>query len=159
MTTNQVNAHPERTICGAPVEFYSIMFADLYDPEAIPGSWKKFWTQFPKEDMPQSTQAFGVVTPIEGTSGKLHYVAGVEVPADYKAPEGFEVVTVPAGRYLECKHQGPISNLAQSYGVAYGVEFPASGLEMREDQHLEVYDITLNPMDESYEMGIYIPVK
>lgn len=156
---NGTKTHPERLICGAPTDLYSIMISDLYDPTAIPNAWKKFWAEFPKNDMPEGSQAFGVVTPIDGTSGKLHYVAGVEVSAGYVAPEGFEITTIPAGDYLEVVHIGNIESLAPSYGEAYGVVFPSSGLEMREAPHIELYDSALNPMADDYEMGILIPVK
>ena len=161
MTTrnNGTKPHPERLICGAPTDLYSIMISDLYDPTAIPNAWKKFWSKFPKSDLPEGHQAFGVVTPIDGTSGKLHYVAGVEVSVGYVAPEGFELTTIPAGNYLEVVHVGNIESLAPSYGEAYGAVFPSSGLEMREAPHIELYNASLNPMADDYEMGILIPVK
>ena len=152
-------AHPQRTICGVSVDFYSIMFADLYDPTAIPGAWQKFWAQFPKKDLPMHNTAFGVSTPIAGSNGKLHYLAGVEVSADYVAPEGFEIGVIPEGNYLDAMHIGPISALAQSYGQAYAVVLPESGHEMREAAHLELYDAMLNPMADDFSMGILIPVR
>jgi predicted transcriptional regulator YdeE len=156
---NGVKAHTERLICGVPTELYSIMISDLYDPTAIPNAWKKFWSEFPKSNLPSNNLAFGVVTPIDGTSGKLHYVAGVEVSSDFVAPEGFVMTTVPSGNYLEVVHVGSIENLAPSYGEAYGVVFPQSALEMREAPHIELYNAMLNPMADDYEMGILIPVK
>ena len=87
------------------------------------------------------------------------YLAGVEVNADYVAPEGFEKRVVPDGNYLDVTHVGPITTLAQSYGEAYGVMLPQSGHEMREAVHLEKYDAMLNPMADDYTMGIWIPIK
>ena len=74
-------------------------------------------------------------------------------------PEGFELVVIPAGNYLEVTHEGPISNLAPSYGEAYGVVFPQSGADLRGGPHLELYDAMLNPNADDYKMGILIPVK
>ena len=159
VSSNGVHEHPARTICGIATELFSVMIPDLYDPMAIPTAWQKFWKQFPKKDLPVNNQAWGVSTPIEGSQGQLHYVAGVEVKAGYVAPAGFEVVVIPAGNYLDVTHVGPIMTLAQSYGEAYGVVFPSTGLEMRAGQHLEKYDAMLNPMADDYEMGILIPVK
>lgn len=156
---NGVIKQPELRICGISVEIFSIMMADLYDPAAIPGAWRKFWTEFPKGSLPGNSVAYGVSTPIAGTAGKLHYLAGVEVSADFVAPAGFEITTIPAGNYLSLEHVGSIMNLAPSYGEAYGKVFPASGLEMREGPHLEIYDSTLDPMSDTYSMGIAIPVK
>ena len=156
--SSKTTTHPQRTICGVGVEFYSIMFGDLYDPTAIPGAWQKFWAEFPKSDLSDSYESWGVSTPIEGSQGQLRYIAGVEVAADYVAPNGFELITIPTGNYLEVTHSGPISTLAQSYGEAYGVVFPSTGLEMRPGQHLELYDESLMPMDDNYEMKILIPV-
>jgi predicted transcriptional regulator YdeE len=156
VSTKNISA---RLICGVPVEIYSIMFVDQYDPMAIPTAWQKFWNEFPKSDFPKNSEAFGVSTPIAGSNGKLRYIAGVEVNPGYVAPAGFELVTIPAGNYLEVTHSGNISNLAQSYGKAYGVVFPQSGLEMREGPHLELYNSTLDPNSDDFNMGILIPVK
>lgn len=135
------------------------MITDFYDPTAIPTAWQKFWAQFPKTDLPGNNQAWGVSTPIEGSQGQLHYVAGVEVNVGYVAPVGFEIVAIPAGNYFEVLHNGPITNLSQSYGKAYGVVLPQSGHQMREAPHLELYDTMLDPMADNYLMGILIPVK
>ena len=151
--------HPQIVVCGIAVDIYSIMMTDLYDPSAIPGAWRKFWTEFPKSALPGNSVAYGVSTPVAGTAGQLHYVAGVEVSTDFIAPTGFEITTIPAGNYLSLDHVGSIMELAPSYAEAYGVAFPSAGLEMREGPHLEIYNSTLDPMSDSYVMGIAIPVK
>jgi len=148
----------EKVICGVSVDIFSIMMPNQYDPKAIPTAWQKFWTTFPKESLPSDSMAYGVSFPIETEPGKLHYVAGVEVSKNFAAPAVFEVCVIPAGNYLYIEHVGNIMNLAPSYGEAYGVEFPKSGLEMRPAPHLELYDATLNPMEDDYSMGILIPI-
>ena len=112
----------------------------------------------PKSDLPKDSTAYGVSNPLTDSPGMLKYVAGVEVDSTYIAQEGFELVTIPAGNYLELKHIGNISNLGQSYGEAYGVAFVQSGLEMRPGPQLEIYDANLNPNSDDFHMGILIPV-
>ncbi|MEY4314284.1 MAG: hypothetical protein RIS93_864 [Actinomycetota bacterium] len=148
----------KKIVCGIGIDIFSIMMADKYDPSAIPSTWQKFWLQFPKEISAKNPIAFGASIPIETEPGKLHYVAGVEVDNNFKAPSGFETCIIPNGDYLVIQHQGNISGLAESYAMAYGVEFPKAGLEMRPAPHLEVYDSTLNPNSDDYEMKILIPV-
>ena len=148
----------DKTICGVSVDIYSIMIADQYDPKAIPMAWQQFWKDFPKESIPSDSKAYGVSFPIETEPGKLHYVAGVEVTKDFNPIAGFEICTIPAGNYLNLEHVGNILELATSYGEAYGVEFPKTGLEMRSAPHLELYDSKLDPMTEDYKMGILIPI-
>jgi len=148
----------EKIICGISVDIFSIMMKDQYDPTVIPNAWQKFWRSFPKESIPADSKAYGVSFPITTEPGKLHYVAGVEVSKDFVAPAGFEICSIPSGNYYHLEHQGNISELAQSYGEAYGVEFPKAGLEMRPAPHLELYDANLNPNSDDYSMGILIPV-
>lgn len=148
----------EKIICGISVDIFSIMMADKYDPKAIPSAWQRFWREFPKDFLPTDSKAYGVSFPIVTEPGKLHYVAGVEVVKGFTAPIGFESCVIPAGKYLNFEHSGNISNLAQSYGEAYGVEFPNSGLAMRPAPHLELYDATLDPVSDDYKMGILIPI-
>ena len=154
-----VIAFTAKSICGVSVDIYSIMIADKYDPQAIPSAWQKFWSVFPKESLPANSEAYGVSFPIETEPGKLHYVAGVEVAEGFTAPTGFEVCEIPAGNYLKLQHSGKIMSLSESYGQAYGVEFPKSGLEMRAAPHLELYDSNLDPMSDEFKMGILIPTK
>ena len=149
----------EKTICGVSVDIYSIMIADQYDPKAIPSAWQQFWKNFPKASIPSDSKAYGVSFPIETEPGKLHYVAGVEVTKNFNAIAGFEICAIPAGNYLNLEHVGNIMDLAPSYGEAYGVEFPKTGLEMRPAPHLELYDSKLDPMSDNYKMGILIPIK
>ena len=156
---NGVITHTERLVCGIAIDIYSIMIKDLYDSGAIPGAWKKFWSEFPKDSLPNNSAAYGVSIPIHTEPGKLHYIAGVEVKAGFVAPSGFELTSIPGGNYLMLDHIGSIMELAASYGEAYGVAFPSAGSEMREGPHLEIYDSTLDPMTDSYVMGIGIPVK
>ena len=154
-----VTTFNEKTICGVSVDIYSIMIADQYDPKAIPTAWQQFWKNFPKEFIPSDSKAYGVSFPIESEPGKLHYVAGVEVAKDFNVIAGFEICAIPAGNYLNFEHVGNIMNLAPSYGEAYGVEFPKTGLEMRSAPHLELYDSKLDPMLDNYKMEILIPIK
>ena len=159
MKNNGTKTFSQKLICGIGIDIYSIMMPDQYNPKAIPEAWDKFWQRFPKQYLPQSSKAYGASFPIETEPGKLHYVAGVEVEKDFQVPDGFEICTIPSGNYLALEHIGNISGLSQSYGVAYGVEFPKSGLEMRQAPHLEEYDAKLEPNSEDYVMGILIPVK
>ena len=56
--SNQVQRHSERIVCGVPVDIYSIVIPDKYDPTAIPNAWQKFWAEFPKSDMPSNNEAW-----------------------------------------------------------------------------------------------------
>ena len=88
----------------------------------------------------------------------MDYYAGAILPINAEVPIGFESVEIPAGKYLEVIHSGPITSLAATYQNTFMSVLPASGLAMRAAPHLEIYDPTKDPMSADYEMVIAVPI-
>ena len=155
---SQIREIPAGKVIGIKTSFFTIMNAEKYDAKVIPSAWQSFFAQYHSSALPRRNAFYGAVVPSESIDVPMTYVAGVLVDSNTEVPEGFASVDIPAGKYFCAKHLGPMVNLAPSYGNAYGVEFPASGLDMRPAPHLEIYESDKEPMDSDYEFIIAIPV-
>ena len=145
-------------IIGVKTSFFTIMNPEKYDPQAIPSAWQEFFSLYRDSNLPKSNTFYGAAIPNNSMDTPMQYFAGILAEASLETPNGFVEVTLPEGDYFTFTHQGPISNLGESYGRAYGVELPASGREMRGAPHLEIYESEKDPMANDYEMVIAIPV-
>ena len=146
-------------LIGLKTSTFTVFNQEKYDPKVIPTVWENFFKQYRASDLPQSKIFYSAIFPSQSMDVPMDYFAGVLVDKNIPTPEGFTECEVPTGNYFCVTHNGPISNLNETFGKAYGVEFPAAQKEMRNAPHLEIYDSEKDPMDPSYSMVLGIPIK
>lgn len=145
-------------LIGIKTSTFTIFNKDQYDPMVIPASWQAFFEKYQSSGLPQTNIFYSAAIPSMSLDIPMDYYAGVICSVDTNVPEGFTSVEVPTGDYLCVTHNGPITNLGETFGQAYGVEAPASGREMRNAPHLEIYNSDKDPMSPDYSREIAIPV-
>jgi AraC family transcriptional regulator len=145
-------------LIGIKTSIFTIFNQEKYDPKAIPTAWSEFFTQFRSSNLPSTTIFYGAAIPSMSADIPMDYYAGAIFDIDTECPNGLVSVEIPSGDYLCVTHTGPITSIAETYGRAYGVEFPASGNEMRNAPHLEIYNSDKDPMDADYTLEIAIPI-
>lgn len=155
---NEIRKIPAGKISGIKTSIFTIMNPDKYDPKAIPTAWQEFFSKLPAAERPSSGIFYGAAVPSMDLNIPMTYIAGTLNDAHSKVLDSFESVEIPEGNYFCYTHKGPITDLAQSYGIAYGSELPKSGYQMRNAPHLEIYESSEDPMSPNYEMVIAIPV-
>ena len=155
---SQIKAIPGGKIVGVKTSIFSIMNQEKYDPAAIPAAWQEFYRNLPASGLAEQTALYGITIPSNDFNTPMDHIVGALISEAQPTPAGFIEYEFPAGNYFCVTHSGPISGIGTSYGLAYGQEFPAAGLEMRNAPHIEIYDPTLDPMSADYEMLIGIPV-
>jgi AraC family transcriptional regulator len=107
-------------------------------------------------------RTFGVcrASPQEGCD--LRYLAGVELPAAAKAPDGLEVIELPARPYAVFTMRVDGGDLHQQMQAAvraiWGELLPASGLKLAEAPDLEVYPAGFEPGRPGAVLEWWIPV-
>jgi AraC family transcriptional regulator len=143
---------------GVKTSIFTIMNQEKYDPKAIPAAWQDFFSKLPSTGLPNSGLFYGATIPSNDINVPMTYIAGTFLHSSQMAPESFDSVEVPSGNYFCFLHRGPMTDLAKSYGLAYGVELPQSGHQMRNAPHLEIYEYSKDPMSPDYEMTIAIPI-
>ena len=145
-------------VIGIRTSVFTIFNTEKYDEKAIPAAWQEFFKKAQGTDLLAHKKFYGATIPSMAFDAPMEYFAGALVDSNTEIPEGFESVDLPAGEYLAITHKGSIMNIASTYQLAYMQQLPASGKEMRQAPHLEVYDPQLNPMSDDYEMVIGIPI-
>jgi len=146
-------------IIGVRTSIFTIFNPEKYDVEAIPASWKKFFSMVGGTNLVGLDSYYGASIPSMDMNSPMDYFAGALLDKKSEVPAGFESVDIPEGNYLKVLHTGPITNLSASYQEAYMNALGASGKEMRSAPHLEIYNPALDPMSSEYEMVIAVPVQ
>lgn len=149
---------PGGKIVGVKTSIFSIMNQEKYDPSAIPAAWQKFYAKLSESGIAEQSSLYGITIPSNDFNSPMDHYVGALIDRAQPTPAGYVEYEFPAGSYFCVTHSGPISGLGDSYGVAYGQEFPAAGLEMRVAPHIEIYDPSKDPMSADYKMLIGIPI-
>ena len=68
-------------------------------------------------------------------------------------------LALEGGNYFEYKYVGAAADIDKGFLRAYAKELPASGLNSREGQHLELYGADYDPQAPIIKFSILIPVK
>ncbi|MEO1495281.1 MAG: AraC family transcriptional regulator [Pseudomonadota bacterium] len=123
----------------------------------IPSLWQTFNARVAEVAKPGNETAFGVCTDGDG-AGNFRYVAGVEVAASAKLPEGMDDVTVPAGKHAVFTHSGHISDFPKTVYTIWNKGLTDAGLTHRPAPDFELYDQRFNPETGRGEVEIWIPV-
>ena len=145
-------------LVGIKTATFTIFNQEKYDPKVIPAAWKDFFAKYQSSGLPVCKIFYSAAIPNMSMDTPMEYYAGVIVDENTSVPAEYDSVAIPTGDYLCVTHNGPITELAKTFGTAYGVELPASGKEMRNAPHLEIYNSEKDPMDPLYSMEVGIPV-
>lgn len=147
------------TLIGVKTSTFTIFNQEKYDSKVIPTAWSDFFSKYRGSSLPQTSVFYSAAIPNNSMDHPMDYFAGIICANDVQIPEGFDFVEIPTGNYLCVTHNGPITSLSETFGKAYGVEFPASGAEMRGAPHLEIYNSDKDPMAADYSLELGIPVQ
>ena len=90
---------------------------------------------------------------------KYIYVAGVEVAADEKVPEGMVEVIFPEQTYAKFIHRGHVADSLITYRQIYNNWIPANQLEVLEAPELEIYGSKFKVESADSEYNLLIPIK
>lgn len=147
--------------CGAP--FISILSSEANSHQVIPGLWDTFIKRMNEIPNTVNGPSYGVCEPVPKNERthpeECYYIAGVQVSSLEDMPEGMVSRNVPEATYAVFTHVGKLDTLGQTMGYIYGSWIPNSDYELAAGPDLEVYDHRFNPMSDTSELDICIPVR
>ena len=124
------------------------------DP-AIPNLWDTFNSRLPEiED--QSDTVLGVSGPVR--EGFSHYVAALQIEKVGPIPSGMILGTVPAGKYAEFIHRGPISSFAATVSYIHNTWMPQAGFSHHACSQIEVMSKNSDVDAANFEMKVLVPL-
>jgi AraC family transcriptional regulator len=140
-------------------------FSGVFDDATrsrIPLLWPRLIQRLPLAGQVGDDASFGVCSPAQGEDGRFNYLAGVPIAADAPAPEGMEVVDVPAQTYLVFRQDTDGSPLHPQMQAAvkeiWGERVPKSGFKLANAPDLEAYPPGFEP-DRPSHVEWWIPVE
>lgn len=131
--------------------------------DAIGALWQKFLPRL-HEISNRKDYALGIcmskhpsVEKVEGD--KFVYFASVPVFSLETVPEGMVACEIPAATYAKFTHKGPIADIKHTVEYIWGTWIPESGYELQDAVDFELYDDRFDPVTESGEVDIFVPIK
>jgi predicted transcriptional regulator YdeE len=117
---------------------------DMKSRVNIPHQWDAFRPRIGNVPGQGGSAAFGVCTDMR-EGGVFDYISGVALDTGAEVPEGYDTVTLPAGRYAVFTHSGHISKLPQTIEAAWTKWLPNSGHEAAPAPCFERYTEEFDP--------------
>jgi len=153
VTTMEV---PATTLAGVSGEFTSDLQPNPDAHVVIPKLWERLMT-LAGPALHDSHWAVGVMSDVAGSS-KMNYLAAFRLDDNAGRPDGLEVVKFAGGSYLACEHVRSLNALPRTTQWFYSEYLPSSGVQLRDADHLEIYDERFDPESPDSIVLICAPV-
>jgi AraC family transcriptional regulator len=159
MTTPRVSTIgvPATTLVGVSGEFTSDLQPGADAHVVIPKLWERLMTSVGPA-LQDSHWAVGVMSDVEGSS-KMNYLAAIRLDDNDGRSDGLEVVDLAGGTFLACEHVGSLNALPRTTQWFYTEYLPSSGVQLRDGNHLEIYDERFDPESPDSVVLICAPVE
>lgn len=95
----------------------------------------------------------------EQIQDQFNYYAGVEVAKDTIAPDGMELIHIPAQKYAVFTHTGGVQDLSLTNQYIWGTWLPQSKHTLAKASDLEIYPSDFDPNDPNGVMEIWVPIE
>ena len=122
------------------------------------GLWHQLIEKMIQAEIPLDGLMYGVSWPADDLTPpqEVFYFCGFESES---AVAGFDSLLLDGGNYFEYKCEVPATELDKGFQEAYMVAMPASGLQGRDGQHIELYGVEYDPESPIAKFTVLIPVK
>ena len=122
--------------------------------------WQKFFTKLSENNIPRNQTMYGVSWPADEKNPPdlICYFVGFEKSGEI-IPKDFSELDLQGGNYFSYEYQGSPAGIDSGFQDAYLNQFPKSGFEPREGQHLEIYPNYFDSNSKNIDFQILIPIK
>jgi AraC family transcriptional regulator len=124
----------------------------------IPSLWQRFLPHFGSVPGQLDHKAYGVNYNFDDEDN-FSYLCGVEVPDFSRVPAGWAQLRVAGQRYAVFAHTEHISTIRRTWNTAWNVWLPASGHEVADAPHFELYGESFDPQTGTGDIEIWIPLR
>lgn len=124
----------------------------------IPAQWQKFLPHFPNVPGQLDRKAYGAKYNFDD-EGNFDYLCGVEVADFSRVPTGWAHLRIPEHRYVVFTHAEAISTIRRTWATIWDAWFPASGHEVADGAHFELYGESFDSRTGNGGVEIWIPIR
>jgi AraC family transcriptional regulator len=147
---------PATTLVGVSGEFISGLDPNTDAQQVIPQLWSRLMESH-GHALHDAHWSVGVMRDVDG-GPTMSYLAAIRLEDSEANTQGLETLELPGGSYLACEHVGPLSSIARTTQWFYSEYLPTSGVQLRDDYHLEIYDDRFDPGSSESIVLICAPV-
>jgi len=133
-----------------------------HDTNEIFNLWQAFWPMVQEgKIIPDSSGCLGVcLHDIDMRNKEVFvYYAGIEIDRTFRIPKELKSVNIPESTYAVFKHNGPISEIDQTYDRIYGSWIPLTGNIPTMDLDIIVVDQRFESQSYNSGIDILIPIQ
>lgn len=161
--TPTISERPAMRFIGIETAFIHGLSPRTNAPEVIGNLWGTFGARHDEFPEQFDDACYGIIygLPEDQRSDphELQYIAGVMVDAETPVPDGMVDHDVPAAKWAQVTHHGPIRTICETVGKLYREWLPDSEFEHAEIADLERYDDRFDPHSDDSIMDYAITVK
>ena len=122
----------------------------------IPNLWNDFMPRMAEVKNP-AEKVLGVCGPVR-KGGMSMYAAAVEVTDTANPPKGMVSGVIPAGKYAEFVHHGPIANFHETVSYIHNTWMPNAGYTDHDCSQIEVMAKDADVDATDFEMKVLVPL-
>ena len=135
----EVAQRPALRLVGLQTVIFGVGSAKNNVSKKLPPLWSAFLSRLTEVADAVPGCCYGVISPMTDGSGRLQYLAGIEVRHDAVVPAGMTVIQLPSARQARFTHRGPVQQLDHTVNYIYGNWLLTSGHTARDQCDLEIY--------------------
>ena len=122
----------------------------------IPQLWAALDTRM-AEVKDETGNLFGVAGPVK-SDGTAKYAAALEVSAQTRVPPGMIAGVIPAGKYAEFIHHGPISRFSETVRFIHDSWMPKAGYTNHNCSQIEIMSKEADVNSATFTMKVLVPL-
>jgi AraC-like DNA-binding protein/predicted transcriptional regulator YdeE len=134
-----IEQRPALRLVGLRTVFFGVDSAKNNVSKKLPPLWSAFLSRLHEVEHAVQGCCYGVMSPVADGSGRLQYLAGIEVHPDGVPPAGMTLMQLPAARQARFTHRGPVQQLDHTVNYIYGNWLLTSGHTVQDQWDLEIY--------------------
>ena len=125
---------------------------------AIPAQWQRFLPHFGSVPGQLGRKAYGVKYNFDDLDN-FNYLCGVTVGDFTHVPQGWSHVRVAEHKYAVFTHGEHISTIRRTWSTVWNTWLPASGHEVADAPHFELYGEEFNAQSGLGGVEIWVPIR
>ncbi len=154
----EIVAQAERLFVGVRTRYFGVDSDKNNMARKLPALWAQFLSRAHEVPHNLSDQLFGLLRQTPAMTDELEYFAVAEVASIEALPKGMVSVRLPASRYAQFTHRGPVGAIDHTINYIYSSWLARSGWRHTYGADLESYGADYDPGSDQSVIRYAIPV-
>ncbi len=154
----ELHDEPDRLFVGMQTRYFGIDSEKNNMARKLPVLWARFLERVDEVPRNISDKLYGILRQTPAKTDELEYFAVAQVATLDGLPKGMVSVRLPASRYAQFTHRGPVNTIDHTVNYIYSSWLAGSGLRHSYGADLECYGPDYDPASDQSVIRYAIPV-